>query len=185
MIKAARQINIYPYHYKILGLKFSCKDKPINEIIKLSKHCSYITPLTVNSLGLKENVKWKSSFKYVSQPELSSLLFKCLSYNHYTTPSIATLLCGLKPEKNQVWKTEDTYTTTVKNIAETASKLNYKTAVTMEKPGAPSFQNHINFTSPVENVSNINILDEKSTQKHLNHRKLFTKPSYHPSPNTK
>nr|MDO8044177.1 hypothetical protein [Candidatus Baldrarchaeota archaeon] len=60
------------------------------------------------------------------------------------------MLCGLKPEKHNVWKTEDAYKSTVKNVLVIASKLGYKTAVIMEKLGALSFQNRINIVKPIE-----------------------------------
>jgi len=159
MFEIVKQIDVAPTIAEILGFKFPCDGKPINKIVKLSKHCNHIVLLIVDSLGFKEYIKQKIFFKFISKAESYGLLFKCLSYSYYTTPSIATLLCGLKPEKHNVWKTEDAYKSTVKNILVVATKLGYKTAVIMEKLGALSFQNRINIVKPIENISNIKKFD--------------------------
>jgi len=174
MFEVVRQVDVAPTIAEVLGFKFPCEGKPINKIVSFSKHCNYITLLIVDSLGFKQYIKWKHRFKFVSKIEKSGLLFKCFTYSHYTTPSIATLLCGLKPEKHQVWKTEDAYKSTVKNILVVASKLGYKTAVIMEKLGAMSFQNRINIVKPVENISNIKKFDETICSQTINTIKSFS-----------
>jgi len=159
MFEIVKQIDVAPTIARVLGFKFSCDGKPINKIVKLSKHCNHVVLLIIDSLGFEEYIKQRNSFKFVSKAESSGLLFKCLSYSYYTTPSIATLLCGLKPEKHNVWKTEDAYKSTVKNVLVVASKLGYKTAVIMEKLGALSFQNRINIVKPIEKIPDVKKFD--------------------------
>ena len=102
MFENVKQIDVTPTIARVLGFKFPCDGKPISKIVKLSKHCNHVVLLTIDSLGFEEYIKQRNSFKYVSKAESSGLLFKCLSYSYYTTPSIATLLCDLKPEKHNI-----------------------------------------------------------------------------------
>jgi len=81
----------------------------------------------IDSLGFDEYVRFKEFFLFVSKAELSGFLFRCLSYSYYTTPSIATLLCGLRSEKHRVRKTKNAYRRTVRCIPEVASELGRKT----------------------------------------------------------
>ena len=159
MFEVVRQIDVAPTISEILGFRFTCEGRPISKIVELAKHCDHVVLLIVDSLGFNEYIKWRSFFRFVSSVESAGFLFKCLSYSHYTTPSIATLLCGLKPEKHRVWKTEDAYKSTVENVLVAASKLGYKTAVIMEKFGALSFQNLIDIVKPVEDVSDVKKFD--------------------------
>jgi len=154
-----RQVDVAPTIAEILGFSFPCDGKPISKIIEFSKGCNRVVLLIVDSLGFNEYIKHRRFFKFVSKAELSGLLFKCLTYSRYTTPSIATLLCGLPPEKHHVWKTEDAYKSTVKNVLVVASKLGYRTAVIMEKLGALSFQNRVKIIRPIENILDIKKFD--------------------------
>lgn len=159
MFEVVGQIDVAPTIAEIFGFRFLCEGKPICKIVDFAKCCDHVVLLIVDSLGFEEYIKWRSFFRFVSMVESAGFLFKCLSYSYYTTPSIATLLCGLKPEKHNVWKTEDAYKSTVENVLVAASKLGYKTAVIMEKFGALSFQNLIDVVKPIENVSDIKKFD--------------------------
>lgn len=154
-----RQIDIAPTIAEILGFSFPCEGKTISKIVEFSKNCNHVILLIVDSLGFNEYTKYRKLFKFVSKAELSGLLFKCLTYSQYTTPSIATLLCGLPPEKHHIWKTEDAYKSTVKNVLVVASKLGYRTAIIMEKLGALAFQNHVQIVRPVKNILDIKKFD--------------------------
>ena len=159
MLEVVRQVDVAPTIAEVLGFEFPCDGKPISRVVEASKGCKNVILLIIDSLGFNEYVKHRRFFSFVSRVESLGFLFKCLSYSHYTTPSIATLLCGLRPEKHRVWKTEDAYRSTVKNVVVVASKLGYKTAVVMEKFGALSFQNRVDFVRPVENVSDVKEFD--------------------------
>jgi len=160
MFEVVRQVDVAPTIAEVLGFKFPCDGRPINRIVEASKGCRNVILLIVDSLGFNEYVEYRGFFSFVSEVESLGFLFKCLSYSRFTTPSIATLLCGLKPEKHGVWRTEDAYRSTVKNVVVVASKLGYKAAVVMEKFGALSFQNRVDFVRPVEDVSDIKKFDE-------------------------
>lgn len=160
MFEVVEQVDVAPTIAEILGFRFLCEGRPIGKIVDFAKGCDHVVLLIVDSLGFEEYIKWRSFFRFVSKMESDGFLFKCLSYSSYTTPSIATLLCGLKPEKHNVWKTEDAYRSTVENVLVVASKLGYKTAVIMERFGALSFQNLVDVVKPVDDISDVKKFDE-------------------------
>jgi len=143
------QVDIAPTVAEVLGFHFKCQGKPIARIVEAADGCEHVALLIVDSLGYREYTANVGMLSFTSRLASRGIVFKCLSYSHYTTPSIATILCGLKPEVHGVFRTEQAYTRTFKCMPEAASEAGLRVAVVMEEYGATSFQGLVDCVKPI------------------------------------
>jgi hypothetical protein len=152
------QIDIAPTIAEIFKIPFQCDGKPKTEVISYSKECAKVILLIIDSLGYFQYLNWLSFFSLIIR---SGKLCKCKISSDKTTPAIASILSGKKPEKHKVYRTEDVYKSEFKSILEAASSLGFKTAVAMEEKGALTFKDRINIIKPVKNRDDIISFDEE------------------------
>ncbi len=162
MVREIRQIDIAPTIAKIMGFPFTCDGEPIEEILALAGSNKRVSLIIVDSLGYDEYLNHRHLLSHLSAMEMRGLLFRCLSYSHFTTPSIATILCGLKPENHRILRTEDAYTRTVKCLPEVAYEYGFRVAIVMEEYGALSFYGLVDAVKPITDRADIIDFDEES-----------------------
>ncbi|MBS7655166.1 sulfatase [Candidatus Bathyarchaeota archaeon] len=152
------QIDIAPTIAEILKIPFQADGKPISEIVEYGKKCVKIVLLIIDALGYSHYLNWLSFFTPSIQ---NGKLYKCKINADKTTPAIASILSGRKPENHKVYKTEDVYKSKFKSILEVAVSLGFKIAVVMEEKGALTFKNRIDLIKPVKNKDDIIVFDEE------------------------
>jgi len=162
LVGETRQIDIAPTIARILGFPFTCDGEPIEEILVFAGNSKRVSLIIVDSLGYEEYLNHRHLFSHLSAMEMRGLLFRCLSYSHLTTPSIATILCGLKPENHRILRTEDAYTKTIKCLPEVAYEYGFRVAIVMEEYGALSFYGLVNIVKPITDRADIIEFDEES-----------------------
>lgn len=160
--REVEQIDIAPSIALIHGIPLVCDGKPIYEIARYAHGCKRVLLVIVDSLGFEEYVKNKHRFPFLASMERQGCIFKCLSYSHLTTPSIASILCGLRPEKHNIMRTEDAYVRKVKCLPEVAYEVGLRVVVVMEEYGALSFQDLVTSVKPIADVPNVLEFDEIS-----------------------
>ncbi len=158
------QIDIAPTIAEMLEIPFQADGKPISEIVKYGKKCIKIILLIIDSLGYSQYLNWLNFFNSTIKNEK---VYKCKINADKTTPAIASILSGKKPENHKVYQTEDVYKSKFKSILEAASTLGFKTAVIMEEKGALTFKNRINLIKPIKNRENIIEFDNEVKEKTL------------------
>ncbi|MEM3553011.1 MAG: hypothetical protein QXL69_04250 [Candidatus Bathyarchaeia archaeon] len=157
-LRIIEQIDIAPTIADILKIPFYSDGISIHEIAAYGRKCIKIILLIIDSLGYSQYFNWLSFFNSSIQ---NGRLYKCKINANKTTPAIASILSGRKPENHKVYKTEDVYKSEFKSILEVASSLSFKTAVAMEEKGALTFKNRINIIKPVRNKDDIIVFDEE------------------------
>lgn len=160
--REVEQIDIAPSIALILGTSFKCDGRPIDEIVHYTHNCRRVLLVIVDSLGFEEYVENKDYFPFLASMERRGYVFKCLSYSHLTTPSIASILCGLRPEKHNILRTEEAYVKKVKCLPEVVHETGLRVAVIMEEYGAHSFQGLVGLIKPVTDVPDVLEFDERS-----------------------
>jgi len=129
--------------------------------LALADRVERVSLIIVDSLGYGEYLSHKHLLPHLSSMETQGLFFRCLVYSHSTTPSIATILCGLKPEHHRITKTEEAYTSTLKCLPEVAHQHGFRVAVVMEKHGALSFHGRADTIKPVADRPDVVSFDEE------------------------
>jgi len=84
LIREVRQIDIAPTIAKILGFSFTCDGEPIGGILVFAPRNKRVFLIIIDSLGHEEYLSHKHLFSHLSAMEMRGLLFRCLSYSHFT-----------------------------------------------------------------------------------------------------
>ena len=160
-IGEVRQIDLAPTVAEVLGFSFACDGKPVGELLAFAGRGERVSLVIVDSLGYEEYLSHRRLFRRLSSMEGRGLFFRCLTYSRLTTPSIATILCGLRPERHRIMKTGDAYVSTVKCLPEVAYERGFRVAVVMERYGALSFRGRADVIKPVADRPDIVSFDEE------------------------
>jgi hypothetical protein len=160
--REVEQVDIAPSIASLLGPSFPCDGEVIDEIVDYANGSNRTVLAIVDSLGFEDYLQNRGSFPFTSFMESQGLLFKCLSYDKRTTPSIASILCGLKPEKHGIKKTEDAYVRKIKCLPEVAYEWGLKVVVVMEEYGALSFQGLVSSVKAIRDRPDVLEFDEEA-----------------------
>jgi len=148
------QLDIAPTIAKIYGLDYHCAGSPIKEVVNRFYGSKTIL-IIIDSLGFDEYIKYADRLPLLTKAAGEGLLYKCLTFIKLTTPSIASILCGLKPEIHRVYKTGDVYKSSVKSLPEYLSENGIRSGVIMESSGAITFIGKIDIVAPIEDREDI------------------------------
>ncbi|MEM0317959.1 MAG: hypothetical protein QXO97_08220 [Candidatus Nezhaarchaeales archaeon] len=162
MFREVEQVDIAPSIAVMLGLAFTCDGKPIKEVVRYARDCRRVYLVIVDSLGFEEYIVNRDKFPFLTTVEERGYVFRCLSYSYLTTPSIASILCGLRPGKHKVMRTEDAYARRIKCLPEVAYDAGLRVAIVMEEYGAYSFHGLVSLVKPIPDTPDVLEFDETS-----------------------
>lgn len=154
------QIDIAPTIAKIMRINFQSDGKPIKEIVDYGENCNQILLLIIDAFGYSHYIKSKIFFKKISKIHQDGRFYKCKANANKTTPAIASILCGRRPEVHRIYSTGDVYKSHLKSILETASDQNIKSAIIMEEKGALTFEKRIDVIKPIKEREDIIEFDD-------------------------
>ncbi len=154
------QIDIAPTISKIMNITFQSDGKPIEEIVTHGKNYNKILLLIIDAFGYSHYIKSKNFFQNISKMSNNGRFYRCKANADRTTPAIASILCGRKPEVHRIYSTGDVYKSHFKSILETASEQGIKSAIIMEEKGALTFEKRIDAVKFVKERDNIIEFDD-------------------------
>ena len=149
------QIDIAPTIAEIFRIPFKADGKAFKEIVEYAKNSNKIIMLIIDSFGYLSYLKSRKIFQNISKMNFDGRLFRCKSNSDKTTPAIASILCGRKPEIHRIYQTGDVYKSYLKSILEVASEQGIKSSVIMEKEGALTFKGKVDIIKPIMDDKNI------------------------------
>lgn len=148
------QLDIAPTIAEIYGLTYSCEGMAIDGVVKKYYGLKTIL-LIIDSLGFKEYLRYKGSLRTIHKLANNGMIYKCKIFTRYTTPAIATILCGRRPESHRIYLTGDVYKTEITSIPEFLFEHGFKSGVVMEKNGAVTFKGKVDSVMPIEDREDI------------------------------
>jgi predicted AlkP superfamily pyrophosphatase or phosphodiesterase len=127
--------------------------RPISEVEKYAKvrTCKRAVIIVVDSLGYSFFIRLSTVMKNLNELAEKGLLFKCRSCATITSPAIASIFTGYRPEEHNIYSTADIYTESAKDsenprlrsIMEWACRAGMKASAVIESEGAESFRGRI------------------------------------------
>jgi predicted AlkP superfamily pyrophosphatase or phosphodiesterase len=148
--------------------------RPIPEVEDYAKGkgCKRAVIIVVDSLGYSLYWRLCPVMKNLHKTAKSWLLFKCQSPATITSPAIASIFTGYRPEEHNIYSTSDIYAETAKDsenpklrsIMEWAYRAGMKVAAVIETEGAESFRGRIKDFYGVPNSEDIIDYDHKITE---------------------
>ncbi len=142
------QIDIAPSIAHLLGIHLPDPDgTPIREI--KGWRCSKAILIIVDSLGYGLYHSFLPHLTHIKNIAASGLVFKALHVSDHTSPAIASILSGLKPERHGIYDTESAKRSPILSVPEIASTSGLRSAVIMEKEGAEVYDGLIEYIGAV------------------------------------
>jgi len=95
--------------------------------------------------------------------EREGLLFECETVSSHTTPAIASILLGLRPESHRILTSEDVGKSKIKSVLEIIEDEGQKAAAVIETKGAKPLWGRISYVFAVDDREDIVEYDELIT----------------------
>jgi hypothetical protein len=172
------QVDIAATIASLMNISYRTEGEPIDEILAYGWGCGKVLLLIIDSLGYREYVGYRSFFGNIWRMSCEGRLYRCKANAEKTTPCIASILCGMRPERHRIYSTGDVCRRRgLMSILEVASRRGVKSAVIMEEKGALTFVGRIDIVKPIPERKNIVEFDEevkKATAEALREGSLLT-----------
>ncbi|NWG09458.1 MAG: hypothetical protein HXX80_04010 [Nitrososphaerales archaeon] len=149
------QIDIAPTIANVLKIPFQSDGRPVKGIVAYGEGCNQILLVVIDAFGYSQYLKSKRFFQNIWKMGCGGRLYRCKANADKTTPAIASILCGRKPEVHKIYNTGDVYKSYIKSILEIASEQGIRSAVVMEEEGALTFGGRIDIVKPVKDREDI------------------------------
>ena len=168
MMVILSQVDIAPTIVKILSLQYRADGKQVEEIVDYGRGCRMVVLLIIDGLGYALFNELRQYLPNINRVSSVGKIYECEAVARYTTPAIASILCGKLPEEHEIYRTGDVYKSDVKSIAEAASEQGTKSAVVMEEEGASTFEGRVDVVRKIRNRPEILEFDRLVTEASVN-----------------
>ena len=133
-------------------LNFAYSRKPIPKVVVL---------VVVDSLDFRFYFDFADALGGIHElVKRDGLLFECETVSNHTTPAIASILTGLRPESHGILTNDDVGTSNVNSILEILEDEGQKTAAAIETKGAEPLWGRISHVFAVDDREDIFEYDE-------------------------
>ncbi len=150
-------VDIAPTIAELLGIPLPGADgTAIPELTDRLQRCDRVVLIIVDSLGY---FTYRRLQPYM--PHVQGTVIRCRAVADHTTPAIASILTGCRPDTHRTFATSDVCTSSIKSILELAEERGIKSAVVIESEGADAMRTKINLVAGVEDSSDILDYDAK------------------------
>lgn len=137
-------LDIAPTAALVLGLELPRIDgKPVDHVADWG--CKKVALIIIDSLGYELLLWLLPSLENISALIKRGLLLSAEAVSSHTTPSIASILCGLTPLHHGIFDKAGAKESSVCSIPEIAAKSGLKCAVIMEQNGADVYRGLIDW----------------------------------------
>jgi len=171
-VKKHSLLQIAPTIAEIFSIPLKADAKSLEEVLnfvhKSGKRWNFrVILLVIDSLDWQFFKDFAYSLRRMHALASSGLLFKCETVSEHTTPAIASILTGLRPESHGILTENDVGKSGVDSILEILDAHGIKTAAVLEERGAKPLKGKISFVFPVRDREDILDYDEEVKEKTL------------------
>ncbi|MEA3281717.1 MAG: sulfatase [Euryarchaeota archaeon] len=150
-------VDIAPTIAELLGIPLPGVDGvAIPELTDHLQRCDRMVLTIVDSLGY---FTYQRLQPYM--PHIRGTVIRCRAVADHTTPAIASILTGCRPDTHRTFTTADVCTSPIKSILELAEESGIKSAVVIESEGAKAMKTKIDLVAGVDDSSDILDYDAK------------------------
>ena len=150
-------VDIAPTIAELLSIPLPGADgTAIPELTDRLQRCDRVLLAIVDSLGY---FTYQRLRPYM--PHVQGTVIRCRAVADHTTPAIASILTGCRPDTHRTFTTADVCTSPIKSILELAEERGIKSAVVIESEGAKAMKTKINLVAGVDDSSDMLDYDTK------------------------
>jgi len=144
-------VDIAPTIAESVGVPLPGADgTTIPELIDRLQRCDRAILIIVDSLGY---FTYQRLRPYM--PHTQGTVIRCRAVADHTTPAIASILTGCRPDTHRTFTTADVCTSSIKSILERAEECGIKSAVVIESEGAEAMKTKIDLVAGVDDSSDM------------------------------
>ena len=149
-VKKHSLLQIAPTIAEIFSIPLKTDAKSLEEVLdfvhKSGKRGNFrVVLLVIDSLDWQLFNDFAYSLRRMHTLAAAGLLFKCETVSEHTTPAIASILTGLRPESHGILTENDVGKSGVDSILEILDAHGIKTAAVLEEKGAKPLKGKISF----------------------------------------
>ncbi len=150
-------VDIAPTIAELLGIPLPGADgAAIPELADRLQRCDRVVLAIVDSLGY---FTYQRLLPYM--PHIHGTVIRCKAVADHTTPAIASILTGCRPDTHRTFTTADVCTSPIKSILEIADERGIKSAVVIESEGAEAMRTKIDTVAGVDDSNDMLDYDAK------------------------
>ena len=144
-------VDIAPTIAELLSIPLPDADGvAIPELIDCTQRCDRVVLVIVDSLGYSTYQRLQPYM-----PHVQGIVLRCRAVADHTTPAIASIFTGCRPDTHRIFATTDIYTSPIKSILELAEGHGIKSAIAIESEGAEAMKTKIDLVAGVDDSSDI------------------------------
>ena len=150
-------VDIAPTIAELLSIPLPGADgAAIPELTDRRQRCDRVVLVIVDSLGYFTYQRLQPCM-----PHIHGTVIRCRAVADHTTPAIASILTGCRPDTHRTFATSDVCTSPIKSILELAEERGIKSAVVIESDGAKAMKTKIDLVAGVDDSSDMLDYDTK------------------------
>lgn len=158
-------LQIAPTLADFFGIQLLSRARPIDRILEFAHAHTPLPPVVVlvviDSLDCHFYATYAVELEVLHHlAERDGLLFECETVSNHTTPAIASILTGLRPETHGIVTSEDVGKSKINSILELLDEQGTPTAVVMETNGTKPLSGRISYVFAVDDREDIVEYDE-------------------------
>ena len=158
-------LQIAPTLAEFFGVHLNSQARPVEQILEFAYSRrpvpQVVVLVVIDSLDFRFYSDFAAELERIHDlVERDGLLFECETVSSHTTPAIASILTGLRPESHGILTGEDVGTSNVNSILEILEDEGQKTAAAIETKGAKPLWGRISHVFAVDDREDIFEYDE-------------------------
>jgi len=156
-------LQIAPTLAEFFEVHLNSQAHPVEQILNFaySRNPQVVVLVVIDSLDFRFYTDFPDEFREIHElVERDGLLFECETVSSHTTPAIASILIGLRPESHKILTSNDVGKSKIKSILEILEDEGQKTAAAIETKGTEPLSGRISYVFAVDDREDILEYDE-------------------------
>jgi hypothetical protein len=156
-------LQIAPTLAAFFGVHLNSPARPVEQILTFAyaRNPQVVVLVVIDSLDMPFFYEFSGELRVLHElVKRDGLLFACETVSSHTTPAIASILTGLKPESHKILTGKDVGKSKLKSILEILEEAGKPTAAAIETEGADPLWSQISYVFAVDERENIVEYDE-------------------------
>lgn len=159
-------LQIAPTLADFFGVHLNSQARSVEQILEFaySRNPQVVVLVVIDSLDYRFYTDFAEELKGIHElVEQDGFLFECETVSSHTTPAIASILTGLRPESHGIFANSDVGKSKIKSILEILEDEGKPTAAAIETKGAKPLLGRISYVFAVDDREDIIAYDKLIT----------------------
>ena len=151
-------LQIAPTLAEFFGIPLNSQVRPVEQILNVmyARNPQVVVLVVIDSLDFQVYLDFAAELEVLHEfVERDGLFFECETVSSHTTPAIASILTGLRPESHEIRTSEDVGKSKINSILEMLDDAGKPTAAVLETNGTKPLLGRISYVFAVDDRKDI------------------------------